>query len=288
MMKSYMARDGETTLERDETGLIVEYHRMQGENEFFTEKILVETEGTSGGTWYDPVEGMIGSMEFDDEWTMNPNTGSWTPGDLPFDDNTTGDYGGGGEMPTFSKGCMSFGNSFSDKLCFKERNLSGKTIASVMCPDGTGRDTGDFCEKLDGTNATFKDGSKGLDVSMSYNFDLYRVHIDPCIYDSDSRSCATGFQTERSEEITDVDNFVTNYTLTDAVFGYIGNDCNVAFTFDNSKILFSDGGSCSSKATFRAADEDGVESLSYEIKTVGSTKVLLSGIPQIFRENNPG
>ena len=92
----------------------------------------------------------------------------------------------GGEMPTFSKGCMSFGNSFSDKLCFKERDLSGKTIASVMCPDGTGRDTGDFCEKLDGTNATFKSGSKGLDVSMSYNFDLYRVHIDPCIYDSDS------------------------------------------------------------------------------------------------------
>ena len=286
--ESYMARDGETTLERDETALYVEYHRMGGENEFFAEKILVETEGTSGGTWYDPVEGMIGSMEFDDEWTMNPNTGSWGPGDLPFDDNTTGDYGGGGEMPTFSKGCMSFGNSFSDKLCFKERDLGGKTIASVMCPDGTGRDTGDFCEKLDGTDATFKSGSKGLDVSMSYNFDLYRVHIDPCIYDSDSRSCATGFQTERSEEITDVDNFVTSHTLTDAVFGYIGNDCNVAFTFDNSKILFSDGGSCSSKATFRAADEEGVESLSYEIKTVGSTKVLLSGIPQIFRENNPG
>ena len=52
-----------------------------------------------------------------------------------------------------------------------------------MCPDGTGRDTGDFCEKLDGIDATFKDGSKGLDVSMSYNFDLYRVHIDPCIYE---------------------------------------------------------------------------------------------------------
>ena len=92
--ESYMARDGETTLERDETALYVEYHRMGGENEFFAEKILVETEGTSGGTWYDPVEGMIGSMEFDDEWTMNPNTGSWGPGDLPFDDNTTGDYGG--------------------------------------------------------------------------------------------------------------------------------------------------------------------------------------------------
>ena len=89
------------------------------------------------------------------------------------------------------------------------------------------------------------------------------------------------------KKLLDVDNFVTFYTLTDAVFGYVGNDCNVVFTFDNSKILFADGGSCSSKSNIRAADGDGVESLSYEIKTVGSTKVLLSGIPQIFRENNP-
>ena len=94
-----------------------------------------------------------------------------------------GDYGGGGEMPTFSKGCMSFGNSFSDKLCFKERDLSGKTIASVMCPDGTGLMilVMNFVKNLMVGHATFKSGSKGLDVSMSYNFDLYRVHIDPCI-----------------------------------------------------------------------------------------------------------
>ena len=26
---------------------------------------------------------MIGSMEFDDDWTMNPNTGTWGPGDMP-------------------------------------------------------------------------------------------------------------------------------------------------------------------------------------------------------------
>ena len=41
-----MARDGETTLERDETALYVEYIKMEGENEFVAEKILVETEGT--------------------------------------------------------------------------------------------------------------------------------------------------------------------------------------------------------------------------------------------------
>ena len=285
--ESYLARDGETAVARDESGLFVEYFRMQGENEYYTKKILVEQDGVAGGTWYDPVVGMVGSIEFDDNWTMNPKTGSWSPGDIPMDDSNTGGSDGPGEQPTFTKGCMSFGTGFSDKLCFKERNLSGKTIASVMCPDGTGRDTGDFCEKLDGVNATFKDGSKGLDVSMSYNFDLYQVHIDPCIYDENSRSCSTGFQTARSEEITDVDNLVTSHTLTDAVFGYIGNDCNIAFTFENSKILFADGGSCSSKSTFRAADEDGVESLSYEIKTIGSSKVLLSGVPQIFRENNP-
>ena len=43
------------------------------------------------------------------------------------------------------------------------------------------RDTDDeFCDALDGSSAKFKDGSKGLDVSISYNFDLYRtilIHV---------------------------------------------------------------------------------------------------------------
>ena len=53
----------------------------------------------------------------------------------------------------------------------KERNLAGKTIASVMCPDGTSTGGDDeFCNALDGSSAKFKDGSKGLDVTMSYNF----------------------------------------------------------------------------------------------------------------------
>ena len=57
---------------------------MEGENEYYTSKILVETDGEGGGKWYDPVVGMVGTVEFDDEWTMNPNTGSWTPGDMPY------------------------------------------------------------------------------------------------------------------------------------------------------------------------------------------------------------
>ena len=82
--------------------------------------------------------------------------------------------GGDDHMPTFAKGCMSFPGSFSDKLCFKERDLSGKTIASIMCPDGTSTDDTDdeFCNALDGGSAKFKSGSKGLDVSISYNFDF--------------------------------------------------------------------------------------------------------------------
>ena len=43
------------------------------------------------------------------------------------------------------------------------------------------RDTDDeFCDALDGSSAKFKDGSKGLDVTISYNFDLYRtilIHV---------------------------------------------------------------------------------------------------------------
>ena len=58
------------------------------------------------------------------------------------DDSSTGDGDSVVECQLSQKGCMSFGNSFSDKLCFKERNLAGKTIASVMCPDGTS--TGDM------------------------------------------------------------------------------------------------------------------------------------------------
>ena len=55
-----------------------------------------------------------------------------------------------------------------------------------MCPDGTSTDDTDdeFCDALDGGSAKFKSGSKGLDVSISYNFDFIRVYIDPCIYNS--------------------------------------------------------------------------------------------------------
>ena len=69
----------------------------------------------------------------------------------------------------------------SEKICMKERNLAGKTIASVMCPDGTSTGGDDaFCDALDGSSAKFKDGSKGLDVTISYTFDLYRtilIHV---------------------------------------------------------------------------------------------------------------
>ena len=73
--------------------------------------------------WDDPFRRSYGSIKFDDDWSMNPTTGSWGFGDMPMDDRTTGgDYGGqGGEMPTFSKGCMSFGGSFIRKVMFQRK-----------------------------------------------------------------------------------------------------------------------------------------------------------------------
>ena len=255
---------------------------------FFAEKILVE----SAGKWFDPVEGMIGSAEFDDHWTLNPSTGTWSPGDMPYDESGDGHGGGPGgddHMPTFAKGCMSFPGSFSDKLCFKERDLSGKTIASIMCPDGTSTDDTDdeFCNALDGGSAKFKSGSKGLDVSISYNFDRYRVYIDPCIYSGDCDDM--GFEND-SGPISNINTFKTFYSLGEGNMGHIGDDCNVVFTFNNDKILYADGGSCASKKSITSATGTGVESLNFEIKSVGTSqaKVLITGVPQIYVEKNPG
>jgi len=219
---------------------------------------------------------------------MNPKTGTWSPGDMPYDESDTGP-GGDDHMPTFSKGCMSFPGSFSDKMCFKERDLSGKTIASIMCPDGTSsNDTDDeLCIALDGGSAKFKSGSKGLDLSYSYNFDRYRVYIDPCIFGG---SCDDmGFEDDNGP-ISDINTFKTYYSLGEGNMGYIGNDCNVVFTFNNDKILYADGGSCASKNLISAADGDGVESLNFETKSIGTSqaKVLITGVPQIYVENNPG
>jgi len=276
----YNASDENTEMGED-VGLFVEYHKMGTNGEFFAEKILVESEGS----WFDPVESMIGSVEFDDHWTLNPKSGMWAPGDMPYDE---GD-GGGDHMPIFSKGCMSLPGSFSDKMCFKERDLSGKTIASIMCPDGTSSDDTDdgFCNALDGGSAKFKSGSKGLDLSYSYNFDRYRVYIDPCIFGG---SCDDmGFEDDNGP-ISDINTFKTFYNLEDGIMEYIGNDCNVVFTFNNDKILYADGGSCANKNSISAADGDGVESLNFEIKSIGTSqaKVLITGVPQIYVENNPG
>ena len=59
----------------------------------------------------------------------------------------------------------------------KKETLVEKLLHQLCVLMAHQRDTDDFCDaKLDGSSATFKDGSKGLDVSMSYNFDLYRTY----------------------------------------------------------------------------------------------------------------
>ena len=36
-----------------------------------------------------------------------------------------------------------------------------------------------------------------------------------------------------------------------------------------------------------SASDSGVESLAYEVKTIGSSKIIISGVPQMHRELNP-
>ena len=266
--------------------LFVEYIKMAGESEFEAEKILIKDSSTGDYVWVDPFESSYGSIN-EDDWSMNPSTGMWGFGDIPMDDSPSGggDYG----MPTFTKGCMSFGGSFSEKICMKERNLSGKTIASVMCPDGTSTGGDDeFCDALDGSSAKFKDGSKGLDVTISYTFDLYRTNIDPCVFNSSASSCWLGYSDVSGNQITSIDDFITKYTAGTHT-GYFGNDCNIAFAFDGNNILFKKetSGCSSASVSIASASDSGVESLAYEVKTIGSSKIIISGVPQMHRELNP-
>ena len=117
----------------------------------------------------------------------------------------------------------------------KERNLSGKSIADVMCPDGTTDSNDEFCYALNGSSATFKDGSKGMDVTLSYTFDLYRTSIDPCIFNASASSCWLGYTDVSSNQITSIDDFITKYAV-GTHSGFIGNDCNVAFAFNGNNL----------------------------------------------------
>ena len=98
---------GGTETAAPDDSLYVEYIKMSGESEFEAEKILVANSSNSNKMeWEDPFQSSYGSIN-EDDWSMNPSTGMWGFGDIPMDDSSSGggDYG----MPTFTKGCMSFG-----------------------------------------------------------------------------------------------------------------------------------------------------------------------------------
>lgn len=279
---------GGTETDAPDDSLYVEYIKMSGEIEYEAEKILVANSSNNNKMeWEDPFQSSYGSIN-EDDWSMNPTSGMWGFGDIPMDDPSTGGGDSGYGMPTFTKGCMSFG-TLSEKICMKERNLAGKTIASVMCPDGTSTGGDDaFCDALDGSSDKFKDGSKGLDVTISYTFDLYRTNIDPCIFNSSASSCSTGYTDVSSNQITSIDDFITKYAAGTHT-GYIGNDCNVAFAFDGNNILFKKetAGCSSASVNIASASDSGVESIAYEVKTIGSSKIIITGVPQMHRELNP-
>jgi hypothetical protein len=268
------ALDGET--------LVVEYIRMADEGEYSTTKLLVET-ATNTYTWEDS------PYSTNNDWSMDPKTGVWAKGELPGDD--------GSDDPVFSGGCMSFTTptNYTENICFKERDLSGKSIASVLCPEGTQTNGSDeFCDNLNGNTSTFQDGSKGLDVSFNFNFDLYRQNIDACLEadEVESSSCWHGYSGTNSKPALTLKDFIDHHSI-GSNHAYIGEKCNTAFTFNSTdkKIIFKKNtGTCSSSSisSISSSDTD-LETLDYVIKEVGTakTKVLVSGVPDIYRQGNP-
>ena len=114
---------------------------------------------------------------------------------------------------------------------------------------------------------------------------MYRTSIDPCVFNSSASSCWTGYTDVSSNQITSIDDFITKYAAGTHT-GYFGNDCNVAFAFDGNNILFKKetSGCSSASVSIASASDSGVESLAYEVKTIGSSKIIISGVPQMHRE----
>ena len=78
------------------------------------------------------------------------------------------------------------------------------------------------------------------------------------------------FQTDvSSNQITSIDDFITKYAA-GTVFGYIGNDCNVAFAFDGKTSYLKMGVLVVAlQQSVLHQRDSGVESLAYEVKTIG-------------------
>ena len=253
-------------------GLFIEYIKMSSQGGYDIEKVLI------GNAW----KNTCGDSYFD--MTMNPNTGDWSLGETP----------GGHEAeaePTFSGGCMNFKalGKFTQKICMKERDLSGKVIKDVMCPDGTntsGDNEDDFCNAMDGKSTKFASGSKGLDVSMSHDYDLYRANIDSCVFEQNA-SCTTGYFDADDNRIMSVDKLVEKFAAGTKT-GYAGENCNIAFSFANKQILFAENeNGCNASFTTIQSDDEDLEKLNYTLKTVGNSKVLVSGLPQFYVKNYP-
>ena len=98
--------------------------KMAGEGEFEAEKILVERFINWDYVWVDPFESSYGSIN-EDDWSMNPSTGMWGFGDIPMDDSPSGGGDSGYGMPTFTKGCMSFG-ALSENNMYERKKSSWK------------------------------------------------------------------------------------------------------------------------------------------------------------------
>jgi len=261
-------------------GLFVEYIKMSAQGGYEAEKFLVD------GSWYDS----CGGQEYF-EMTMNPENGAWNPGDVP----------GGHESesePVFDGGCMNFKTlgKFTQRICMKERDLSGKLITELLCPDGTqtaGENKDDFCNDMDGSTAKFLPGSKGLDVTFSHDYDVYRAYLHSCLFETNLEGCTPGYRDATNDfaAITTVDSLISKYSGGEN-HGRMGSSCNILFAFDNKQIVMKENTNklgCGAKLADTAIDvaKDTVEKLNYETKTVGSTKVIIFGVPQFYVENYP-
>ena len=82
--------------------------------------------------------------------------------------------------------------------------------------------------------------------------------------------------------VTSIDDFITKYAAGTHT-GYFGNDCVLTV---RCMYLLKTG--CSSASVSIASTSDsGVESLDYEVKTLGSSKIIISEVPNKCTELNP-